>query len=329
MPTIVTKTIKPGGGGDYLSINAFEAANQQNLVGADRILVAECYSGGNLLTGPVLFNTGWTTDATRYIKFTVAPGHKHKGIYDETKAYCKQTNEQCIRATRHLEFFDLQFNCDTGSGPGTDPACIGGTNSPTFVVDRCILKGDATASVATGIWCQDHAGAQVVTLTVRNTIFQILGGALTHQGIFIQTNGTALVQNCTVATTDGGLAGDACLVANLAGLTITSQNNYLKGRTCYKQTAGTISKGANDATVNAEATTVGLRNVPFSTANFKGVTLGSENLHLVSGSVLRKAGADLSGSFTDDIDGDVRVVPFDIGADQFIAVGGPLVGMAL
>jgi hypothetical protein len=46
-------------------------------------------------------------------------------------------------------------------------------------------------------------------------------------------------------------------------------------------------------------------------------------LHLVSGSALRGVGTDLSGTFTEDIDGDTRSA-WDIGADEFQGGGGGL-----
>lgn len=69
MPTTITKTVKPNGGGDYASLNSALIDNAQDLVANDRIIQFECYAG--LDTTPV-FVTGYTTDATRYIRYLLS-----------------------------------------------------------------------------------------------------------------------------------------------------------------------------------------------------------------------------------------------------------------
>src|SRR3990170_4483339 len=81
MATTITKTIKPSGG-DYTSLSAWEAGMQKDLVTADEISVAECYSMSD--TAAVSID-GWTTDATRYIKVYTPISERHSGKWDATK----------------------------------------------------------------------------------------------------------------------------------------------------------------------------------------------------------------------------------------------------
>ena len=80
MATEDIKTIMPGGGGDYTSLNAWETGEQADLVAADRIAVAEVYSGGNAMTNAEInITTGWTMDSTRYAEIRAAVGEGHSG----------------------------------------------------------------------------------------------------------------------------------------------------------------------------------------------------------------------------------------------------------
>ena len=84
MPTVITKTVKPNGGGDYLSLQAAlvgEAALRANLVGLDQALEIACYAGRD--TTPVAV-AGFTTDATHYVRIYCPAGEGHGGLYDLT-----------------------------------------------------------------------------------------------------------------------------------------------------------------------------------------------------------------------------------------------------
>ncbi|MDV7392798.1 hypothetical protein RZS08_15625, partial [Arthrospira platensis SPKY1] len=79
MPTEVISTIRASGG-DYTTLSAWEAGEQRNLVTADEIAVAVCYNDWPSGLNNSVTVAGWTTDATRYVKITVAEGHRHNGI---------------------------------------------------------------------------------------------------------------------------------------------------------------------------------------------------------------------------------------------------------
>src|SRR3990170_1219772 len=81
MATTVTKTIKSSGG-DYTSLSAWEAGQQGNLVTADQIQVAECYS---MLDTSICVINGWTTDATRYIEIKTPVSERHDGKWNTSK----------------------------------------------------------------------------------------------------------------------------------------------------------------------------------------------------------------------------------------------------
>ena len=92
MVTTEIKTIKPGGGGDYSSLSAWDSVERTDLVTANKIKVAEVYGGGNAGRVYLLTYSGfWITDATRYIEIRAASGHEHNGVWDTNKAYMSES----------------------------------------------------------------------------------------------------------------------------------------------------------------------------------------------------------------------------------------------
>ena len=67
----------------------------------------------------------------------------------------------------------------------------------------------------------------------------------------------------------------------------------------------------------------GLDSVPLASLSFSNTTMGAENLHINAGSAAEDVAADLGRVFSGDIDGAVRTAPWDIGADETSAGGGP------
>ena len=85
MPTTIIKTIKPAGGGDHLTLNAFDSVEQKDLVAANEILIAECHPGGNLVSPSTsrLFigdvGSSWLTGPNNYLEIRAAPGFHYDG----------------------------------------------------------------------------------------------------------------------------------------------------------------------------------------------------------------------------------------------------------
>jgi len=87
MPTIITRTIDAGGGGDYTTFTAAEAAvvtlvTTDDMVANDEAIVFECVAG--TYSGNVNFNSSspgpaLTMDATRNITYRPAAGSEHGG----------------------------------------------------------------------------------------------------------------------------------------------------------------------------------------------------------------------------------------------------------
>lgn len=324
MPTTEIITIMPSGGGDYVSLNAAEAGERQDLTSTDKILVFEVYSGGNSLTGELEFSSAnWTTDATRYIIIRAADGHEHQGVYDTDFAYgdVNGATTAVIRFNNvaYARFEKFQIRKSDAGGTARTIRCDAPNNNSRYIVDRCIAINEGTGEAVVRFTGGGSGGDRHV---VKNSIL-IQRGTLSSNYAFLGTG-------------SGPNASDTSFFNNtlLGGVritfgTLTTQNNYIAAQgsqTCYSTGSGfTLNKGANDATNNAEADTPSLRNIAYTTDNFMDVTSGDENLHLVEGSDLIDEGATLTGQ--DSAEEDVLVdfegedrpaeVAYDIGADEF------------
>jgi len=318
MPTVETKTIKPGGGGDYSSLSAWEAAERGNLVSQDKIKIAECYSGGDL--GAVAFS-GWTTDATRYIEITVPLSERHQGTYSTSKAYCTSGSAITINST--IDIFirirGLQID-NTWSNAGAYAVRFSNNGSGRKIIDSCLIRKSGATNVGC-IFFTNGTG----NLIKNCIILQQAGGSTTAcVGV---SGGSIKIYYSTIVNL---VTNAFCLSVN-SPATITEDNNFLGETgtgTIYQGTA-TYTKGTHTATTDAAATTAGLRNIAFSTSNFTNVSAGSENLKLVLGSALLGQATDLSGgsgeeAITTDFQGVPRDTIWDIGAHQFARRAAPL-----
>jgi len=293
MVTTEIKAIIAAGGGDYTTLGAWELAERINLVTADKIKVAEIYSGLNVGNVTLIEDTDWVTDVNHYPQIRAAAGHSNGGKYDTSKAFFNA-------ATVRVNFMTIGPGLSFYGGIDINPPAA----NSTVTVERNVSRsnvGGAMIIVRTG----GNPNAHII----RNNILIGFDGAVTNiQNI----SGKIKFYNNTVYAT--GFAG-----IYVHSVDIITDNNYLAqtGATPCYYFYGSETFNGHDATSNGEAATASLRNIAYSTANFVSVTAGSEDLHLKAGSALLLKGITLS-DVTNDIDGDSRVgFVFDIGADQF------------
>ena len=194
MTTTITSTIKPTGGGNYTSLNTWEADRRGDItaVGRDTIEVAEVYSGGNAITTNFTFYTViWHTDYDHYIEIRAAVGHRHSGVYDESKAFL---------ATRYPMIDSL-----VGASFGGYPESYGylKLRNMQFKNNHCEYSLALRGWYIVADSCLILGGAAITCDTVRYSVFKncIIHGHSTY-GIRLNTNngvwGTKIkFLNCT------------------------------------------------------------------------------------------------------------------------------------
>lgn len=300
MPTEVISTIRASGG-DYTTLSAWEAGEQRNLVTADEIAVAVCYNDWPSGLNDNVTVAGWTTDATRYVKITVAEGHRHNGTPESGFWITRTTGAQVVRSGQTgtvIEWVDA-FNNNTSvtdgrafylTAVGTVRNCIArsaytGGNTLNFCLDAASTSSDFISCLAMG----GYNG-------VRNS---------------------GRILNCVVT---GATVGVVRLPALVVKNTVSYNNTTNWGSGSYDAgSSNNATSSATDDTPNANSGITGVTSAAF-------VDAANNDFHLASGSVLRGAGVNLYSDFQTDVDGDTwpSSGAWDIGFDYYVAAGGSL-----
>ena len=156
------------------------------------------------------------------------------------------------------------------------------TNEPGTIIRNCIIYDGPTATHGIYLFGVDT--------TVENCTIHSVGGV----GIRQRGPNTAVIRN----TISVGNGTDFDCVGTL---------NFF-GNNMFETTAGFDPNAQNGGNVSPPSNLDGL---------FVDITPGSEDLHLEwEGHDALKTGLDLSSSFSTDIDGDNRLAPWDMGADN-------------
>lgn len=294
-----------GGNNDYASLSAALAAQvvaRPNLVGNDERLVLRMFSFNDTTSATV--SATFSTDATRYVFITVPSAERHAGIFSTGKAYMSNTATTPLIISAQFTVVDgLQFTVSTANINGVQ------VNSDNVRVQGCILRAtDINPQILLQIGNR---------CTIRNTLVYESG----RHGIFINSDNVTL-QNVTVAN---------CVrngIWNLGGTTGLSLTNVLSTGSGgafldFDNTGGGLT-GAMTTCASGDTSADdygGTGNRAGQTFTF--VNAGAGDFHLDAADAGAKDfGTDLSGQFTDDIDGETRSGSWDIGADEHVAVGG-------
>lgn len=323
MPTTMTKTVKPAGGGDYVSLNAAFAANSGDLTVLDQILRFEVSGGGNALTAQLVIGPGpgpgqFTTDATRYLEIAAASGHAHRGMWDTSKAYGEVLTDRALTVSGvNLLVTAMQLR-GRKSGVSSDPVLVQDTGGPV-IFDRCIIIfGPAAAAINRKAAIQFSSTSGHI---IRSCLIISYGTSSNSDTCAVLgIDGSAFVYGSTLLALHAGV--DTVGIRTVTSGTIVEDGNIILASKAYKSSGGTVTKGAHTATQDATATTLALRGLAFDGTNFKDITEGVEDLHIQDGSILREASVALDG-MTRDIDGSIRTVPPSIGMDDIILPVAP------
>lgn len=324
MPTISIKTIKPGGGGDYTSLSAWEAAEQANLVSGDLIKVAECYPGVDALQCTL---SGWTTDATHYIWIRGAqrtvPSDVGVPVFRMRAAAALTTG-----MLRNLNFGGTQYviieRIAVRSRNAACDAIRQNDFSGQWVVKECYMDTTVFGASDGGHGLNFFGNGSLRAWN--NVVFGFSSAGIPANatgGIHVQGAGaTAYIYANTIIDCYNGIWGEAGtravnnIVADHSGFTIG--NPFV--------TAGGFHA---DCGYNAVETAVapGINN-SVGPIVFVGTLSVTFDWHLdLSDLTARRKGADLSAGpvpIVDDMEGTPRGEVWDIGADQTITEEGGL-----
>jgi uncharacterized phage protein (TIGR02218 family) len=304
-PRTVVKTI--GVGGDYATIDEWEADTRVNLVGKNEIQVGEVIED-NLY--PPTFIYGAIGDATHYRVLRASEQ------YIPRNAVGTRINSNATRVIeRGFRIERLGIFSSLGGGIETEDQFCLGLFDEDIIVDRCLIDGTESISGSAsgnriGISINDDAN------NVRVSNSQVIGrsGVGFNVGIkcYQQNN---VVANCVVKEINDGLQGIG--IGDSGNLSWECTNNIVFG--CETSYSITRSSSFNNMSDDSNSS------VEFSDIDMGQVFVNhiGRDLRLRENSLAENLGINLSKYFTTDFLGLDRFLPWELGAYNGIAYSPP------
>jgi photosystem II stability/assembly factor-like uncharacterized protein len=292
----------------YNTMQAWENDRDGDLVADARQEVGVVYNDGPFTSRLTI--SGSITDASHYMRLTVADGHGHAGLKDTGAVIDAEGGWGGNNAIdvedeyTRIEGLEIKAIQDAGSAVyfSASPAADNGLVDGIFV-HSC--------------WQNSNAGVDIAAtdVTVRNSFFT--GG--TSFGVRVLANATAIIESCTMVGNGtsglgiGDQVGSTTSVSNTISVNHPTDNDIVLwsnisffGNNLYSGALG-IDPGEDD----------GGHQAPPGDLEALFVSFADDDYHLeASGHMAAGKGLNLSSTFSDDIDGDGRLTPWDIGADD-------------
>ena len=311
--TIASGTFSIGDGLNYSTVTAFEADIAAQLTGD---LTGEHADEETSISADITFDT----DTNTYLlKLTAASGAEHTGgvygngarinfgLYDDINF--NETNDGDFD---DLEVSKLAFDI---SGAGNQIAFVDGGDGGLWTANRCLVKGDGSSRIGVDI------GSNAKNLCVMNCILYGISGSY-GISLYSTSGNTHTVLNNTVVGCNYGIHQDN--TANDG--TKVVRNNLCQNNTTdfvddgggFGTTSNNISEDATSPDAAYDNTDVHTNSVfkDYANDDYRLDSAGdATNLAIVDD------GVDLSGTFTDDIEGQTRDTWY-IGASEIVEAGG-------
>jgi len=295
-----------GSGKDYETLQEWEDDVDGNLVSLDTAEVVEVYG---VLTGSVTIN-GSTTDVDHYIKITVPESLRHNGIWDITKSSIVSSDDGIViiiyDAYVIVEWLQIYPKGDSGSSTGIT------TYNPNTTIRYNLIDGHDSSNVQ-GIQGGNNSNSQIYRNIIYGCADEFEGGIRLNGG-----GGTLVYYNTFFKCSHGIRTNNATDV--MIGNAIFDSIDYGD----FYDNTGSASSGYNCISDNSAMPGSNNLSVKNAYDNFVSTVAASENLHIKNNAAdLYNAGTDLGSPYDVDIDSETVTGIWDIGADEYTAIGPP------
>lgn len=326
MPTVTTSIGTTGR--DYSTITAWEADLDSGvLYSSGDDAVGECYND-SAFDESVTINGGGTVGLTS-VTLSVAAGERHDGTAGTGARIVRSNVDTTLmmidRGNSTITQVDwLEFDQSAVTG-NISRCCMAADRVGTHVYRRCIAHGKHSNRIARGF---ESDGDDIQVLNCIAYDFESAGESdNVAAGVkCIRSNAThnVTVHNIVTAGGTGACYGiDTPTCSNCAS---TDVSGGTSGTIACFNSATQSHNASSDATASG---TGSLTNI-VTADQYVSTVVGSEDLHLKTGSDCIDVGMDLSASgvsgITEDIDGVTRTGTWDIGADEFVSAGNSVSG---
>ena len=314
--SIASGTYSIGAAGDYATVTLFEADIASQLTGN---LTGEHASEETAISSSVNFDT----DTNSYLlKLTAASGAEHNGVAGGEGARINYGTADWISVdeTNDGDLDDLEISklaIDASGSNNMGVYCLDGGNSGLLKFDRLLIKADANIHAYGIIYVINTASLNV---QLSNSI---LYGASASKGIHESSpNAYHSFLNNTIIGCNVGIHQDLAYGADNQ----IWKNNLCQGNTTdYVDDGGGFGTHAYNISEDATSPDVSYQSKDLHTNSiFKDYSSNDYRLDSAGDATnlaIADDGEDLSGTFTDDIQGQTRSTWY-IGASEIVSSGG-------
>lgn len=323
-------TIKPGGGGDYLTLIAWEADKGGDIT-AGNAEVAEVYADITESTAALCVLAGWTTDADSYIAIRNEPASPRSSANPLRAGQSislitdNATGRRVISIGAGAEFtrisgMDLIEDASSGPDQILEVNLAASTTVADIRIFDCIIASIGSADAPQGIEYRETSDVTAHVLTVYNClIYNCVDGVFTTNA---GSDHILTMYNCTIfGCSDDGIDH------NQGTMNCYNTISYNNTGSDFEGTIG------GDYNMSEDATAPGANSVDSGTGGnspvFVNTGAGTEDFHLqVTSDAIdlgqgdADGGGEPSATFAVDIDGITRGpadADWDMGASEFVA----------
>lgn len=308
---IITKTIKPSGG-DYTSLSAWNTAEATDLVADGDSHICECYKGDygtgggvNFINDSVYLSSSWNMNSSHTLTIKTPDAQRHTGrpkFNGDYTGFAIKSNATwssvlSLGSRNNVTVDGLIADADADDGM----RCFSASNeSENNTIKNCIAL-NATYS---GQKSFDFRSADIIALI--NCI-----AINSHAGFELSRYGFAKVYNC------------GAYDCSSDGYTFFNTGTADIAKNCWAKDCGTGFNGHSGGSHTIENCATDDTSLPTGSNNRNSQTFtfideaGNYFAPAHNDTALKGFGQDLSGIFTDDILGNTRSIPWDIGAFIF------------
>jgi len=282
----------------YNSINAAEAAEQTDLDSANDIMIFHCRASSGTVDSTNVTINGWTTSATDYLEIrTASTDRAAKNGWDATKFrldVAAGDGFYCLES--YVRFDGLQIEAG-------DQAFLFAITSGDVRISNCRIQNSNYAIYVSQASDSPNCKAW-------NNIIDTMN----NDGIYWRTSaGTVDIYNCVVYNcVDDGIQVVSGNINAINCAVFGNGDDFIGTFTSIDYCASDDGDGTNSISPSGG-----------NWANeFNDYANG--DFTLLSGGNCKDGGTNDPGSglYSDDMEGDARVSPWDVGIDEYIAAGG-------
>jgi len=293
---------------------ACPAVTNPSLIVENRSEVGVAYND-SFLAGDIVIN-GSITDPTHTITLTADGPNRHQGVAG-SGAFIYNFSGTSHAIVVQDEFVTVEWlDIHASSTPGTDGIRVTGVSLPNRVVLRNLIIRESSSD---GI---ELADPDLVADVFNNVIYHANIGIRSTVSLSSWSD-LRLLNNTLYGCTTSGISDTG------SSPRITLVNNLAAANGSDFSVFG-IAPGS-DHNLSTDATAPGpgsLVDVPLTSIGFVSLGAGTEDLHLLPASPAVDSGRDMGALLADDLDGDLRSAPWDMGADELNPAPAPTLSSA-